>query len=78
VARGKPIRLGEVVFPTKKAATERIGGVLYAYPPGQTLSVGDGAFMRDVLPLRSTLASAAAACTDSHASGSDARFTPLC
>lgn len=48
MAKRKPIRIGDAVFWTKKAATEAVRGILYSYDLGSTLGAEDEAFMLDV------------------------------
>lgn len=51
MAKRKPVRIGDVVFKTKKAATEAVRGILYAYNVGSTLGAEHEAFMVDLFRL---------------------------
>lgn len=50
-SRRQPIRIGDEVFATKKAAGDRIREILYRYGIGHALGAADESFMRDVLAL---------------------------
>ena len=51
--KSKPVQVGSVLFPNKKAAKDHVRGIIARYKNGETIAGGDDAFLRDLILLHS-------------------------